>query len=50
MSQALATSRRRREVADTGGPDRRRWLILGVIAAAQLMIVLDVTVMNLALP
>jgi EmrB/QacA subfamily drug resistance transporter len=50
MSQALATSRRRRDVADTGGPDPRRWLILGVIATAQLMIVLDVTVMNLALP
>jgi EmrB/QacA subfamily drug resistance transporter len=50
MSQALATSRRRRDVADTGGPDPRRWLVLGVIAAAQLMIVLDVTVMNLALP
>ncbi|HEY7263044.1 MAG TPA: MFS transporter [Trebonia sp.] len=50
MSQALATSRRPRDVADTGGPDPRRWLILGVIAAAQLMIVLDVTVMNLALP
>jgi EmrB/QacA subfamily drug resistance transporter len=31
-------------------PDRRRWLILGVIAIAQLMVVLDVTVMNIALP
>jgi MFS family permease len=30
--------------------DRRRWLILGVIGIAQLMIVLDVTVMNIALP
>src|SRR5689334_12164058 len=30
--------------------DKRRWLILGVIAAAQLMVVLDLTVMNLALP
>jgi EmrB/QacA subfamily drug resistance transporter len=28
----------------------RRWLILGVIALAQLMVVLDVTVMNIALP
>ena len=27
-----------------------RWLILGVIALAQLMIVLDATVMNIALP
>src|SRR5246127_1546034 len=30
--------------------DRRRWLILGVIGIAQLMIVLDATVMNIALP
>src|SRR6266481_1082013 len=28
----------------------RRWLILGVISLAQLMVVLDVTVMNIALP
>ena len=33
-----------------GGPDRRRWLILGVIGLAQLMVVLDLTVMNVALP
>ena len=30
--------------------DPRRWLILGVIALAQLMIVLDATIMNIALP
>jgi EmrB/QacA subfamily drug resistance transporter len=30
--------------------DSRRWLILGVVALAQLMITLDLTVMNLALP
>ena len=28
----------------------RRWLILGVIGLAQLMVVLDITVMNIALP
>ena len=33
-----------------GQGDRRRWLILGVIGLAQLMVVLDVTVMNIALP
>ena len=33
-----------------GEPDPRRWLILVVIGLAQLMVVLDVTVMNLALP
>ena len=31
-------------------PDPRRWLILAVIAVAQLMVVLDATVMNIALP
>ena len=28
----------------------RRWLILGVIAIAQLLVVLDVTIVNIALP
>src|SRR5579862_5510746 len=32
---------------DTG---RRRWMALGVIGIAQLMVVLDLTVMNIALP
>jgi EmrB/QacA subfamily drug resistance transporter len=30
--------------------DRRRWLVLAVIGIAQLMVVLDTTVMNIALP
>ena len=34
----------------TGAPDPRRWLVLGVIALAQLMIVLDATITNIALP
>jgi EmrB/QacA subfamily drug resistance transporter len=34
----------------SGAADPRRWLILGVIGLAQLMVVLDVTVMNIALP
>ncbi len=38
------------DVNSTGSGDRRRWLILGVIGIAQLMVVLDVTVMNIALP
>ena len=33
-----------------GAWGRRRWLILGVIGLAQLMVVLDLTVMNVALP
>ncbi len=32
------------------GASRHQWLILGVIALAQLMIVLDATIMNIALP
>src|ERR1700735_2310127 len=32
------------------GPPRRQWLILGLVGLAQLMIVLDITVMNIALP
>jgi EmrB/QacA subfamily drug resistance transporter len=42
--------------AATGGrdsttpPDSRRWLALAVIAIAQLMVVLDATVVNIALP
>ncbi len=36
--------------AGSSAGDRRRWLILGVIGLAQLMVVLDVTVMNIALP
>src|SRR2546430_5413875 len=31
-------------------PDRRRWLALAVIALAQLMVILDATVVNIALP
>jgi hypothetical protein len=36
--------------AGGGGPDSRRWPILVVIALAQLIIVLDPTVINIALP
>src|ERR1700692_870363 len=31
-------------------PSRRRWFVLGVVGLAQLMIVLDMTIMNIALP
>jgi EmrB/QacA subfamily drug resistance transporter len=33
-----------------GPPDRRRWLILGTVGLAQLMVVLDATIVNIALP
>jgi EmrB/QacA subfamily drug resistance transporter len=45
MSAPLTTG-----AGPAGAPDARRWLILVVIGMAQLMVVLDVTVMNLALP
>jgi EmrB/QacA subfamily drug resistance transporter len=31
-------------------PDRRRWLILGTVGLAQLMVVLDTAIVNIALP
>jgi len=40
-------------VLETGAEraaDPRRWLILATVALAQLMIVLDLTVVNIALP
>lgn len=33
-----------------GGPDPRRWLALGVIAIAQLMVILDASIVTIALP
>jgi EmrB/QacA subfamily drug resistance transporter len=36
--------------AESAAPDPRRWLILATIGLAQLMIVLDLTVVNIALP
>jgi EmrB/QacA subfamily drug resistance transporter len=41
-----------RAISDTGAdaPDPKRWLALAVIALAQLMIVLDASIVNIALP
>jgi EmrB/QacA subfamily drug resistance transporter len=41
-----------KEFAETGvpEPDPRRWIALPIIALAQLMVVLDVTIVNIALP
>jgi EmrB/QacA subfamily drug resistance transporter len=53
IAQAItskATSRRFSDIDQAAGAGPRRWLILAVICTAALMIVLDVTVMNLALP
>ena len=50
MSATHLTSRRFSDIVGAGDADPRRWLILAVICAGVLMIVLDTTVMNLALP
>ena len=39
-----------RDAAAAGGPDPRRWLALGIIAIAQLMVVLDASIVTIALP
>src|SRR5437867_6093625 len=36
--------------AAAGQEDRRRWLALAVVVAAQFMVVLDVAIVNVALP
>lgn len=43
--EALAEARTSHEA-----PDPRRWLALGIIAVAQLMIILDASIVNIALP
>jgi hypothetical protein len=50
MSTTHVTTRRFSNIVNAGEADSRRWLILATICFAALMIVLDVTVMNLALP
>src|SRR6201994_3423467 len=50
MTQAADGTARVAEAADDLDQGRRRWLILGVIGVAQLMVVLDATIVNIALP
>jgi EmrB/QacA subfamily drug resistance transporter len=38
------------DITVAAAPDHRRWLILAVIGVAQLMVVLDATIVNIALP
>lgn len=39
-----------RPATENTGPDPKRWLALAVIAAAQLMVVLDASIVNIAMP
>ena len=55
MSVATAPSRLDLDVpgsapSPTAASDRRRWAALAIIAVAQLMVVLDATIVNIALP
>jgi len=48
---ATQPPRPRTSAENTGGaPDRRRWWVLAVLSLAQLMVVLDATIVNIALP
>src|SRR5204863_9861006 len=46
LTKPLATL----ETSRTAGPDTRRWWALAAVATAQLMIGIDLTIMNIALP
>ena len=50
MSSRIETGELRAGVTATSGPDPRRWLALCVIAIAQLVVVLDASIVNIALP
>jgi EmrB/QacA subfamily drug resistance transporter len=45
-----ASAAPRSDVLDAAGPDPRRWMALTVLAAMQFMLVMDVTVVTVALP
>ena len=50
MAQPIASPGPRDTQDRPTAPDDRRWLVLAVVAVAQLMVVLDATVVNIALP
>jgi EmrB/QacA subfamily drug resistance transporter len=50
MAQPIASPGPRDTQDRPTTPDDRRWLVLAVVAVAQLMVVLDATVVNIALP
>jgi EmrB/QacA subfamily drug resistance transporter len=50
MTGEPSSSTSRATTLQTGPAGRRRWLVLAVIGIAQLMVVLDATIVNIALP
>ena len=46
----ISHSTRPSSASDLDGPDPKRWLALGIIAVAQLMVVLDASIVTIALP
>jgi MFS family permease len=50
MPQSSATERIDRSIAASQDPTSRRWIPLIFVALAQLLIALDATIMNVALP
>jgi hypothetical protein len=50
MAQPAASPGSRAAPGRSAGRTDRRWLILVVVALAQLMVVLDATIVNIALP
>ncbi|MEA2374386.1 MAG: hypothetical protein QOD53_849, partial [Thermoleophilaceae bacterium] len=50
MPAQTITSDRAAPVVGSDADQRRRWWILAVLGIAQLMVVLDATVVNIALP
>ena len=50
MTDSVKLSDEVGDPAERDAPDPRRWIILAILAAAQLMIVLDASIVNIALP
>jgi EmrB/QacA subfamily drug resistance transporter len=50
MSEPAVVASERARLSDAAGGSARRWWILGVVGLAQLMVVLDATIVNIALP
>src|SRR6516162_9457196 len=50
MSEPAVARPGRTGPSDADGESARRWWILGVVGLAQLMVILDATIVNIALP